>query len=70
MAKVSELKEMIVELKVDLRAAQLPDCACPYRWFGNSEDIEIDCNEIGCDECKMLYFENYEKKVRKEVKKL
>ena len=70
MAKISELKEIIVELKVELHEACLPYGACPYRWFGNLTNKEVDCNEIGCDECKRIYFDEYEARIRKEVKKL
>lgn len=70
MCKIKELKEMIVELKVDLRIEQLPYGACPYRWFGNPKNKELNCNEVGCDICKMNYFEDYEVEVREEVKKL
>ena len=70
MAKISELKEMIIDLKVELRMEQLPYGACPYRWFGNSENKNVACSEISCDECKRGYFEDYESKIRKEVRKL
>lgn len=70
MAKISELKGMIVELKVDLHMAQLPYGTCPYRWFGNPTNKDVDCNAVGCDECKRIYFEDYETRVRKEIKKL
>ena len=70
MMKISQLKEIIVELKVDLRVAQLPYGACPYRWFGNPENKEINCNEIDCNTCKNNYFDDYEAKIKKEVRKL
>lgn len=70
MAKISELKEMIVELKVDLHMANLPYGTCPYRYFGNPTNKEADCNEVSCYECKRIYFEDYENVVRKEVRKL
>lgn len=70
MAKISELKEIIVDLKVELHKANLPYGCCPYRWFGNPTNKELDCNEVGCDECKRTYFDDYEAKTRKEIKSL
>jgi hypothetical protein len=70
MAKISELKEIIVDLRVELHMAQLPYGTCPYRWFGNPTNKELDCNEIDCNVCKRNYFDDYEAKVRKEVKSL
>ncbi len=70
MCKIRELKEMIVELSVELHKANLPETCCPYRWFGNPTNKELDCNEVSCDICKMNYFEDYEAEVRKEVRKL
>ena len=48
MAKISELKEIIVSLKVELLKSKLPDSCCPYRYFGNPTNKEIDCNDIDC----------------------
>lgn len=68
MAKISELKEMIVELKMDLIRANIPHGHCPYVYYDPS--VNIDCNEVECDECRRIFMENMEKDIRKEVKKL
>ena len=70
MAKISELKEIIVSLKVELLKSKLPDSCCPYRYFGNPTNKEIDCNEIDCSNCKRIYFEDYRSEIKKEVRKL
>ena len=70
MAKVSELKEMIVDLKVELAESLLGYGHCPYKTFGNTDNIDVDCNATTCTECKEEYFENYREEVRKEVRKL
>lgn len=70
MAKVSELKEMIVDLRVELAESLLGSGNCPYRTFGNTDNIDVDCNAKTCVECKEEYFENYREEVRKEVRKL
>lgn len=67
--KIREQIETIIELKVDGLQARLPDGCCPYRYFGNHTNKELDCNAIDCDECKAIFFEDYEKEVRKEVNK-
>ena len=69
MDKIKEQTETIVELRVDVLQARLPDGCCPYRYFGNHTNKKVDCNEIGCDECKVVFFEDYEKEVRKEINK-
>ena len=52
MAKVSELKEMIVDLRVELLEEMLGSGNCPYRTFGNPDNIDLDCNTKTCVECK------------------
>ena len=70
MAKISELKEMIVELKLDLIRARVPRGHCPYSYYDTSSRKNIDCNEVNCDECERMFMENIEKEIRKEVRRL
>lgn len=72
MAKVSELKEMIVDLRVELLEEMLgnSNSNCPYRTFGNPDNVDLDCNAKSCVECKEEFFERYREEVRKEVRKL
>ena len=67
MATVEELKEMIIELKVDLAKAQIPQGHCPYAYYPG---IEGGCvADIDCGRCKREFFEKYENKVRVVVEK-
>lgn len=70
MAKVSELKEMIVDFRVELLEEMLGNSNCPYRTFGNPYNVDLDCNAKSCVECKEEFFERYREEVRKEVRKL
>ena len=70
MAKISELKEMIVDLKLDLIRARIPYGNCPYAYYQPTTKRDIDCNEVGCDKCKRIFMEDMEKDIRKAVRKL
>lgn len=67
-ATVEELKEMIMDLKVELLEVQVPDNCCPYAYF--NYDKNTDCGDISCFKCKNIFFENYRNKIRKEVNQL
>lgn len=69
MAKISKLKEMIVELKLDLINANIPYGHCPYAYY--HPPIKYgDCGEIDCNMCRRRFMEDMERDIRKEVKKL
>ena len=70
MATISELKEKIIELKMNLIRVSIPKGHCPYAYYNSSLRDEINCNEIECDECIGLFMKNMEKEIRKEVRKL
>ena len=70
MAKISELKEMIVDLKLDLIRANIPQGNCPYAYYQPTTKRDIDCNEIGCNECKRIFMEDMKRDIRKVVRKL
>lgn len=67
MATVEELKEMIVELKVDLAKASVPNGHCPYAYYPGIKQ-DGDCDD--CNKCKREFFEKYENIVRARVEKL
>lgn len=46
MASIVELKNIIVDLKVELAKSRIPHGHCPYAYYS----IERDGNE-GCDNC-------------------
>ena len=74
MAKISELKEIIIELEMDLIKANIPQGHCPYAYFtiNNKNKKDIDCNayDWDCDKCNNDFYVEYEKEIRKRVKKL
>lgn len=69
MAKISELKEMLIESKLDVINATIPHGHCPYAYY--HPDIKHDdCGDIDCDRCRYRFMEDMEAEIRKEVKKL
>lgn len=69
MDKISELKEMIVELKLDLVGANIPYGHCPYAYYHPSTKHD-DCGDIDCDRCRYRFMEDMEREIREEVSKL
>ena len=67
MATVEELKEMIIELNVDLAKAHIPYGHCPYAYYSGVEQ-DGDCDD--CDKCKREFFEKYENIIRAKIEKL
>ena len=66
MATVEQLKEIIVDLKIALMKANIPNGHCPYAYYHSIEQ-KGDCDD--CDKCKREFFEKYENKIRQEVEK-
>ncbi len=64
MATIEQLKERIIELKVEVARATVPQGHCPYAYY-TCIPKEENCDN--CAECK--FFEKYESKVRQEVEK-
>lgn len=69
MDKVNELKEIIVELKMELLKANIPKGHCPYSYYKPTAERKIDCS-IDCDACRWLFMQDMEKDIRAEVEKL
>lgn len=67
-ARINELINEIVSLRVDLLAAELPEGYCLPRCCGLPVLKEIVCNETDCDDCRREYLEAYAEHVRKEYK--
>ena len=70
MAKISELKEMIIDLRLDLIRANISQGNCPYAYYQPTTKRDTDCNKIGCNECKRIFMEDMEKDIRKAVRRL
>jgi len=68
-----ELKEIIVELKIDLLRTKVLTGHCPlayYPTYSNMERNEMDCNNLDCDECSNKFFENVKDLIKQEVMNL
>lgn len=65
-ATVKELKDMIVDLKMDLVRANIPSGNCPYAYYHRENPVE-NCNDISCGECKRIFLDGMRKDIKKEV---
>ena len=69
MDKIEELKEIIVNLKLDLIETEIPKGHCPYSYYSPSEGRSIDCS-IDCVRCRRIFMQDMERKIRREVEEL
>lgn len=69
MCKIQKLKDLIVELKLDLVDANIPYGNCPYAYYRPSTKHN-DCGEIDCDECRKRFLDDMKKEIVEEVKNL
>lgn len=68
-ATVKELKDIIVDLKMDLVKANIPSGNCPYAYYHRENPIE-DCNSVSCEECKRIFLDVMRKDIEEEVQAL
>ena len=68
MDKISKLKEMIVNLKMELIEKKVPKGHCPYTYYTQVSRRNVDCTD--CDECRREFIEEIEKNIRKEVENI
>lgn len=68
-ATVEELKNMIVDLKMDLVRSNIPSGNCPYAYYHRENPIE-DCNSVSCRECKKIFLDGMKRDIEKEVQAL
>ena len=68
MATVKQLKEMIVDLKVELVKARIPQGHCPYAYYKPSNPHNEDCSD--CTACSRLFLEEIRADIEKQVKSL
>lgn len=67
MTTIKELKNMIVDLKVQLMISNIPKGHCPYAYSGAVEKPDEDNNCDDCTGCRKRFFKGYEEKVREWV---
>lgn len=65
----SELKEIIVRLKMDLLKMQIPRGYCPYTYYTPINGKKISCI-IDCDKCWEDFMNRREEIIRAEVRSL
>lgn len=70
MAKISELKKMIIDLRVALISANIPRGHCPYAYYHNFDSDEVDCSKEVCDVCRSKFLTKFKEEIRKEVRKM
>lgn len=72
MASEKELKEMIVDLKMELIEANIPKGHCPYFYYSTSKKChaEVNCNEVECDECQRQFYNDKREDIEKYVNNL
>lgn len=63
-ASVDELKQMIVNLRLDLVKAKIPKGHCPYAYY-HIEKSRDNCED--CTECNAEFFAAMKKKIEAEV---
>lgn len=69
MASISELKRMIVNLKMELVEAQIPKGHCPYTYHTALSRYMKDCT-MDCDKCRERFMLTMKNRIEKEVEKL
>lgn len=68
-ATVEELKDMIVDLKIDLVKANIPKGHCPYAYYPIEKPIS-NCDGDICEDCKKNFFNIMRKAIEEKVKAL
>ena len=68
MDKINKLKEIIVELKMELIEERIPVGYCPYSIYTPTTKRKGDC--VDCERCRRAFMKDMEKDIRKEVEAL
>lgn len=68
-ATIEELKDMIVDLKMDWVRESIPSGNCPYAYFHRKNPVG-ECGSVSCEECKRIFLEDMKKDIVEEVKAL
>ena len=65
MDKISKLKEMIINLKMELIEKRVPKGHCPYTYYTQVTRRSMGCTN--CVECRREFMEYMKKNIEKEV---
>lgn len=67
-ATIDELKNIIIDLKIDLIKHEIPVGHCPYAYYNKQNSV--GCDDISCQKCRRIFFENIRKDIEAEVETL
>lgn len=65
----AQLKEVIVDLKMQLVKVSVPQGHCPYTYYRIPNPIS-DCNSIACSACHEIFHNNMREFIVAEVAKM
>lgn len=65
----AQLKEVIIDLKMQLVEANIPQGHCPYAYYSIQNPIS-DCNTVDCSACHTIFHDNMRKIITAEVEKM
>lgn len=63
-----QLKEIILELRIKLIKANIPDGHCPYAYYNQFENPLNDCDD--CYKCKEVFLDKWKKIITEDLKTL
>lgn len=66
----AELKDMIVDLKMQIIHLSIPEGNCPYAYYKLENTPNIDCTNVSCTACKAEFGELKRKEIKKYVDSL
>lgn len=66
----AELKDMIVDLKMQVISMSVPHGHCPYAYYKLENAPDINCSTVGCTTCKSQFYDIMQKRIRKEVENM
>ena len=65
-ASVRELKDMIVDLKMENISLRIPYGNCPYAYYNLKREVET-CDGMSCSNCRGDFMIKMREKIAKEV---
>lgn len=66
----AELKEIIVDLKMQVINLSIPDGNCPYAYYKVKNAPDVDCNNVSCTACKAQFNDLKRKEIEEYVDSL
>lgn len=69
MDKITELKKIIIDLKMELVKTKVPFGHCPYSYYTDLPKRKYDCS-IGCKKCTENFIRDMQRAIEEEVEKI